>query len=181
MNLQRRIIVPLIIVVILLMAGGIAIWTTRSQAPKFTGPPEQLRLGTIPADYSTLIWVAEDRGYFTSSGLNVTIKEYESGFAAVKDLMADKVEIATAGEFVIVGQSFQRHDVRLLASIDRYDVNRVVARKDRDILQLPDLRGKRIGVLKGSQGEFCLAGLLIFNSIPLEAVTVLDLSPSQQV
>jgi len=181
MNLPRKTFVALIIVVIVLMASGIAIWTTRSQAPRFSGPPEQIRLGTNPADYSCLIWVAEDRGYFTRSGLNVAIKEYESGVAAIQDLLADKLEIATAGEFTLVAQSFQRQDLRVLASIDRYDVIRVVARRDQGIATLPDLKGKRIGVVKGSQGEFCLARLLLFNSIPSEAVNVVDLSPSQQV
>jgi ABC-type nitrate/sulfonate/bicarbonate transport system substrate-binding protein len=181
MNVSRKVTLSLVIAVLLLIVGGIAFWNKLGTGPKFSGPPEKIRLGTIPAEYSALIWLAQDLGYFRGRGLDVVIKQYESGFAAVMDLLADKLDIATCGEFVLVAQSFQRQDFRVLANIDRYDVNRVVARKDRDISQLPDLRGKRIGVLKGSQGEFCLAGLLILNSIPFEAVKIVDLSPSQQM
>ena len=65
--------------------------------------------------------------------------------------------------------------------IDTYDVNRVVARKDHGIEQLSDLSGKRIGVARGSQTEFCLARLLTLNSIPSQDVQMLDLIPSQQI
>jgi hypothetical protein len=44
------------------------------------------------AEYSSLIWIAEDKGYFGDSSLDVTIKRHESRFAAIKDLMSDKKE-----------------------------------------------------------------------------------------
>ena len=43
------------------------------------------------------------------------------------------------------------------------------------------MRGKRIGTVKGSQGEFCLFSLLIFNKISSNDVQVVYLSPSEQV
>ncbi|MFH1114462.1 MAG: ABC transporter substrate-binding protein [Pseudomonadota bacterium] len=180
MNLPRRIVVPLIIVVISLMAVGIAIWTTRSQAPKFSGPPEKLILGTCPLELSSLIWVAGDRGYFAENGLDVTIEEYESGFAAMKDLVTDRLGIVTVAEFVFVGKSFERQDLRILAVIDQWDTTKVVARKDSGISQLSDLKDKRIGLVRGSTAEFCLARSLAFESIPLGDVRIVDLSPSQQ-
>ena len=57
----------------------------------------------------------------------------------------------------------------------------MVARKDHGIEQLSDLKGKRVGVMRGSQAEFLLARLLTLKSIPSQDVVVVDLSPSQQI
>jgi NitT/TauT family transport system substrate-binding protein len=180
-KVSRNRILLCLVVFIVLISGTIAMWTFRSHKPKFSGPPVQIVLGTIPHELSSLIWVAEDRGYFAQNGLVVTIKEYDSGVSAIKDLIADKVEIATAGEFVFVRNSYQSQDLRIVGVIDTYDMNRVVARKDHGIEQLSDLKGKRVGVMRGSQGEFLLARLLTLNSIPSQDVVVVDLSPSQQI
>ncbi|MBM3298563.1 MAG: ABC transporter substrate-binding protein [Deltaproteobacteria bacterium] len=163
MNSPRRLVVALIIVVVLSMAGGIAIWATRSPGPTFSGPPEQVRLGTIPAELSALIWIAEDRGYFAENGLDVTIKMYESGHFAIRDIFAENLDIATAAEFPLVVQSFKRKDLRVLACIGRFDAIRLVARGDRGIQKRSDLKGKRIGVARGSSAGFCLAKFLLLS------------------
>ena len=181
MNVSRNRILLCLVVIIVLISGTIAMWTFHSKKPKFSGPPIKISLGTIPAELSSLIWVAEDSGFFTENGLDVTIKEYEAGAIAIKDLFAGRLEMCTVGEFVVAGFSFQRQDLRISAAIDKYDTNSVVARKDRGIEHLSDLRGKRIGVARGSQSEFCLARLLTLNSIPSQDVQMVDLIPSQQI
>lgn len=160
---------------------ALAIWTTREPALKVTGPSAKIRLGTIPAELSTLIWVAENRGYFAEHGLDVTTTVYEAGAIAIKDFFADKLDIITAGDFVFVVNSFNRPDIRIFGVIDEYDNLRVIARKDRGIKLLSDLKGKRVGVLKGSQAEFCLARLLLLNEISSQDIHVVDLSPTQQI
>ena len=181
MKVSRNRITLCLVVIIVLISGTIAMWTFHSQKPKFLGPLIKISLRTVPFELSSPIWVAEDRGFFAENGLDVTIKEYDSGVSAIKDLITDKVEIATAGEFVFVRNSHQKKDLRIVGIIDTYDVNRVVARRDHGIEQLSDLRGKRIGVARGSQAEFCLARLLTLNSIPSQDVQMVDLIPSQQI
>ncbi len=45
------------------------------------------------------------------------MKEYEAGVLAVNDLIADKVDVATAADFAFVLQSFKHPDVRMPATI----------------------------------------------------------------
>lgn len=181
MKLQRRFVVALVVVVILVTGVAVGIRSTRRTAPKFRGPPQQIRLGTIPAALSAFIWIAEDQGYFVESGLDVTITLYESGHLAIRDLLAGSLDIATATEFPVVRQSLEQEDLRVLASIDKFDTLRVVARTDRGVREISDLKGKKIGVAKGSSAQFCLASLLILSSIPSQDVHPVYLSPSQQV
>jgi ABC-type nitrate/sulfonate/bicarbonate transport system substrate-binding protein len=174
-------ILPLLLVGVLLIAGGIFIWTSRERVQEVVGTQEKVSLGTIESGRSSLIWVAQDRGFFTKQGLDVAIQVYGSGFAATKDLLAGSLDMVTAAEAVAVGNSFTRNDLRIVGVISEYDDISVVGRKDRGISELADLKGKKIGVVRGSDAEFCLTRCLTLQNIPRDTVHIVDLAPSQQV
>ena len=145
---------------------------------------ENLTLGTAhPEDLGALIWIAEDQGYFAANGLKVNIKTYEAGVKAAKDLLAGKLDLATATDFVVARSILNGDDLRIICNI--CDVGgetiKIAARKDHGIIQLSDIRGKRIGVALGSIGEFALDLLLVIQNIPIREIEKVDLSPSEQV
>jgi NitT/TauT family transport system substrate-binding protein len=145
---------------------------------------ENLTLGTAhPADLGALIWIAEDKGYFTATGLNVNIKIYDAGVRAAKDLLAGKLDLATATEFVAARSILNADDLRIICSICDVDgeAAKIAARKDHGITKLSDIRGKRIGVALGSIGEFALDLLLVIQNIPIREIEKVDLSPSEQI
>ena len=47
-----------------------------------------ISIGTSPQELSGLIYIAVGRGYFVANGLNVTIKDYDSGSAAVDGMLS---------------------------------------------------------------------------------------------
>ncbi len=63
-----------------------------------------------------------------------------------------------------------------LATIDKGDFTYLVARKDRGIVNVSDLRGKRIGTTKGTIAEFHLGRFLALNGITLQDVTLVDVT-----
>ncbi len=125
--------------------------------------------------------MAESQGFFKKQGIDVVIKEYEAGTLAANDLIADKIDIATAGDFVFVLQSFKHPDLRMLATISISSDYELVVRKDRGIAQPQDLKGKRVAVTRGSGPEFFLYNYLIFNRIPAGSVQVVYHTPSEMV
>ena len=139
---------------------------------------EALTLAAYAGDTTSLIWIAEDQGFFADNGLDVEIEAYEAGKLAADALLAGEADIATAAEFVFVSQSFDHDDLRVFGAIATAQVNEVVARVDRGIRHPSDLRGKRIGVTRKSAGEFFLGRFLLFNGLFFEDVEVVDLSPS---
>ena len=54
-----------------------------------------------PNQANLLVDVAENQNDFATNGLNVTIKDYPSGAAAVNGLLKGEVNIATSTEFVL--------------------------------------------------------------------------------
>lgn len=141
---------------------------------------ERLTVGLFPSMYSTLLYIGEREGYFAKNGLDLTVLNYDSGVSAVKSLLRGDVEIATAAEFVLVNNIFDSPDLRILAAIDSIDEIKVVGRKDRGVDDLNALRGKKIGLMEGSQAEFCLWRLITLQSIPIDEIEVVNLMPSQQ-
>lgn len=144
-------------------------------------PVERLTLGTSEIVLSSLIWVAQERGHFAEQGLDIRFKLYESGHLAVKDLLAGRVNLATATEFVAVRAFMKRPNLRIISILDRAEDQDLIARKDHGIAELSDLRGKRIGLAKGSSSEYYLHLLLILQDIPLKDVQLVDLLPSEQL
>ena len=109
---------------------------------------ESLTVGVMISDQSSLIWLAQDRGYFSAQGLDIKLKSCESGVVAVKDLLAGNVDLATAAETVFVHNMVERPDLRIIASMDRVeDEIELVARRDSGMTRISDLRDQRIGLL----------------------------------
>jgi NitT/TauT family transport system substrate-binding protein len=125
--------------------------------------------------------VAKERGYFAQEGLDVEFKLFESGHLAVKDLLAGRVDLATASEFAAVSTFMRRPDLRIVSIIDRAQDQELIARKDRGIEQLSDLRGRRIGLAKGSSAEYYLHLLLVLQDIALNEVQMVNVLPTEQL
>ena len=128
-------------------------------------------------EYSTLIWIAEDKGFFGNNGLDITNKDYQSGKAAADALLAGEADISISAEFVLVSNSFTNPNLRALGTVDSVENMELIANKDRGIVEPRDFQGKTIGVTKKSVGEFFLGTFLTFNGIALVDVNVVDMNP----
>jgi NitT/TauT family transport system substrate-binding protein len=140
-----------------------------------------LTVGTSVTARSLLIFMAEAEGFFKENGLNVTVKTYETGLNAINDILAGKLDLAVASEFVILQHnlSTSTEPLKIISSISRSTDIKVVARKDASILHLTDLKGKRIGLQKGTDSEFLLYVTCIFNNISYKDLNIIDYTPSE--
>lgn len=145
------------------------------------GSSETLTLGASAIDLSSLIWVAKSNGYFSQQNLDIQIRLYESGHLAIRDLLAGKLDLATATEFAAVQHGFQRHDFRIVSVLDQAQDQELVARKDRGIKRLSDLRNKRIGVPPDTSAEHYLHLLLTLEKMRPHDVRIVNVPPSAQV
>lgn len=143
-----------------------------------TGQIEKITLAAYSGADSGLAYTASEQGFFADNGLEVLFKEYEAGKLAADALLAGEADIATSADFVLVSNSFDRGDLRVLGTVAVSDINELVARKDRGISEPSDLKGKKIGVTRKSVGEFFLGTFLTFNGLSIDDVEVVDLNPS---
>lgn len=172
---------PLVIVagIILIVAGaGLGAWAwlqhRQASVPTYTGPVERVTTGLI-GEYAALILIAQDQGYFKAAGLDVTLKDYSSGPAALADLLAGKLDTAMGADFAGVRNSFAGEDLKILAIMSKAEAFDMIARRDHDISTIADLKGKQIGVTRKTVGEFYLGQFLTFNKLSLSDVSIIDL------
>lgn len=141
-------------------------------------PMETITIGSTPIELNALIYVAEEQGYLAKNSVRVTFKDYATGAAAVEGLLKNEVDLGMTFESVIVGKVLQKQNIQVLTTIDKSNLFYVVARADRGINTVKDLKAKKIGVPKNTIMEFYLGRLLDLNGMNIRDVTMVDMSPT---
>jgi len=142
------------------------------------GERASLVVGMESTAVNSLIYLAQDQGYFEENGLNVVVKDYPSGRSAVDGLLAGEVDVATAAEFVLVTHALLGTDISTFGSIDEFLHIYLVAARNRGVEEPPDLRGKRIGLPLGTAAEFSLGRYLELHGMANDEVHLVDTPPA---
>jgi len=148
---------------------------TPSEAPLL-----KATLGVETSLLPAAVWVAEEKGYFEDYGLDLTIKEFDSGRLSLVAMLESNqgIDIATVAPTPIMFNSFERGDFSIFATfVSSYEDVKVIARNDR-VTSAEDLRGKRVGTPMGTTGQFFLDAFLTDNSILSSEVEAVDIDPS---
>lgn len=175
--MSKKTLIGIIIIVVVVALGVSFYWFTQKQTKDFTGEIKKVSIGATTQELSTLIWIADDQGYFAQNGLEATVKGYDTGIETINALFAGEVDFADTADFVISGLGFERDDFKVLASIDTARINYLIARKDRGIIAPSDLKGKKIGLKQGSSSEFYIGKFLTFNGLSLQDVKLVYAHP----
>ena len=183
MSKKLSLIIVILVIIALAVEGYVLLQTYRNPAKKFTGPMEKITVGVEKSLLPALVWIAEDKGYFTENGVEVTIKEYDSGRAALKAMLDEGgLDMVTVAQTPVMFNSFDRSDFAIVSAIvSSYNEITVLARRDRGITKPGDLRGKKVGMTKGSSGQYFLDLFLSNNNLQLSEVEKVDLPTSQLV
>ena len=168
-----------IAVVVLIALAGIGAWYLLNPPIANSGMLEPIAIRTTAQELAGLIFIAEDRGFFSQNGLNTTVLYCDTGLACVEGMADGEAEIAASSEYPVVGMVLKQENISVISSIDKYQGQYIVGRKDRGIEHVADLRGKEIGVARGTITEFYLGRFLYLNNISLKDVTFVNVRPSQ--
>lgn len=144
-----------------------------------TEASETIIIGITPYESTALIYIAEDQGYFSANGLNVQLQNYETGLDAVNGMKHGEVNISASAEYPIVAAAFNKEKISIIASIDKIQSSYLLCRRDRGIENISDLKGKKIGVSRGTIPEFYLGRVLDLNDISQQDVHIVDIKQSQ--
>lgn len=131
-------------------------------------------VGTCP------VTVAYRNGYFEQEGVTARIQSHKTGKSALDAALTGKADLATTADIPIMLAAMQDVPVSVLATFFKTEHDHgIVARRDRGIAALADLKGKTIGVTRGTSGHFALDGFLNRQHMARTDVTIVDLKPEQ--
>jgi NitT/TauT family transport system substrate-binding protein len=140
--------------------------------------PEKITIGSISSRISGLVYIAQELGYLKDQGLEVTVKANVSSLESIKDLKAGHIDLACCGVFNLVKEAFTgASNLHALTVLCNGQIMDLIVRRDRGISRPEDLRGKTIGLLRGTGAEYFLGIVLTFHHIPLREVSIVDVKP----
>jgi len=175
--LKRFSIILTVIVLIVALVLGSFLYLNSQRG--YVGNVESLIVGMEPNQVNLLVYVAENQSYLAANGLNVTIKDYASGSAAVNGLLNGEVNVATSTEFVVANNALANQGIQTFGVIDKFLQIYVIGNKDRGIENVTDLAGKKVGLSVQTASEFYLGRFLELNGMDIDQISLVNVTPSQ--
>lgn len=164
-------------VLVIATALALLVWRTRPVEE----PLREVRINITPDVASSALWVAQTGGFFKAENLAVDLRIFPSGKDALQDLLDDqRVDYSFNYMTPAVRQVIAGHELRALTAMHTSGRNtRLVMLGARPALKPQGLKGKRIGVQRGTSAEFALSAVLERNGLRLTDVVVVDTPTSE--
>jgi len=130
----------------------------------------------------SLVYVAEEKGYFLEQGIDMEIKDYPTGKLALEATLKGEVDIGTVVDVPIAFTGFERNDFAVLVTIlDSAQHVKALTRKDRNISTPHDLIGKKLATTIETSAHFFMITFFALNLLDFSDVEVVDLKPGEMV
>lgn len=145
-----------------------------------TANPMNIRVGYL-SDYTgaDLVAVATDQKLWEKHGLVAQNSPFTNGPIEIQALVAGNLDVGNIGPGAIWLGASGRATIVAPAELSFADA--MIARPDRGISTIADLKGKRIGVPQGTSGEMMLQAALAQAGLTEADVTVLNMDPDTVV
>jgi sulfonate transport system substrate-binding protein len=152
--------------------------TACKPSQKQAGLPEKITIASVTNMGSVLLHIAFAKGYFKEEGLDTVAQPHPYGKLALQAVIEGKADLATAADTPFMFAVMDGKRITTLATIQTSLRNvAIVGRVDRGIANPSDLKGKTIGVTRGTNGDFFTEAFLIAHGIDRKQVTIIDLKP----
>ncbi len=123
--------------------------------------------------------VAVEKGFFKKQGLVIKPLRFSSGPACAEALYSGSADIGTMGDTTAIFATVQHPNLKIIASHSTGEHrHRLIVQNAAPYRTLEDLRGKRIGIKKGTSTHGGFLAALAAGNIPRAAITVVDLNPN---
>ncbi len=140
---------------------------------------ETVTIGHVPVESFALLYIAENQGFFVNNGLNVTVKDYPTGSAAVHALIDGEVDIGGSSDYVVDLFAFQNQNISIITNCGESEFFDLIGRNDHGISTPFDLNGKTIGTAQYTVATFYLGLFLEAHGMSIQNITLVNLAPTE--
>lgn len=173
--MKRLALIAVTAVLLIIIISGVLVYQNLTPSPAL----ESITVGHVPVESFALLYVAQQQGYFTENGLNVTISDYATGTVAVDALTSGVVDIAGSSEYVVAFNAVQNQNISIIASLGEAQIVDLIAKQARGISEPVDLKGKIVATAKSTVAEFDLGRFLAANGMTMQDITLVYYPPGQ--
>ncbi|MEW6442400.1 MAG: NrtA/SsuA/CpmA family ABC transporter substrate-binding protein [bacterium] len=163
-----------------LLGAGIFLAVTQ-QPPRSASGSERIVLAAETVPHASPVWVAQAKGYFRKHGPQVEIREFESGRTALATMLnREGIDLCTAAQTPVISHSFTRDDYAIIGGMVYSDRDvKLLARRDRGVHAPQELKGRTVGITRGSSGHFFLSLFLACHGLELADVQTTDMEATR--
>ncbi len=145
-------------------------------------PIQRLTVADASQPVFSLLYIAQERGFFREEGVEIVFRPFTSGRDALQDTLDGHSDLATSYETPVVLQSLKGEKLSIVSSLHFSNKNTsMLAHKSSGIEKPSDLVGKTIAIPKNTNAEFFLNMFLASEGIELSDVKVIDVRPENMV
>lgn len=149
---------------------------------KHSSGKRRIRLAENASPLSALTIVTGKKGFFAEEGVDVEVAKFTSGKLALDAVLGGGADIATVAETPLMFAGFSGQEFDVFATIFRSNnACKVVARKDRGINGLVDLKGRKVATFVGTNAEYFMSEILQTVGLLSSDMEVLNLQPTEMV
>ena len=142
-------------------------------------PTKPIRFALQNRIGSAIPIVALEKGFFKQQALVIKPLRFSSGPACAEALYSGSADIGTMGDTTAIFATVQHANLKIFASHSTGEHrHRLIVQNTSVYRTLGDLRGKRIGIKKGTSTHGGFLAALAIGNIPRTAITVVDLNPN---
>ncbi|HXX58801.1 MAG TPA: NrtA/SsuA/CpmA family ABC transporter substrate-binding protein [Thermodesulfovibrionales bacterium] len=143
---------------------------------KASGPPEKVTIALSATTDAVLAEVAQVQGLYRREGLEAILHLHPYGKLALEDVLSGQADFATVAETPVMFAIMKGEKISVIASIESsHRDNAIIARRDRGILTLKDLKGKKVAVTRGTTSDYFLDAILVPKGVAPKEVELADL------
>lgn len=177
MQPQRRFTARKVALAVLIVLAALAA-ALLAQRKAATPVPLPLTLAVAENLLDIPVIIAIERGFYTAAGLDIRYRSFIAGRDGLEALLRREVDVAVVAETPLVLKSFERRDFVIIASLNySYANSRLVSRRDSGIRRVADLRGRRIGIIRGTSAHYFLHAQLEEQGMRREDVVEVPMPP----
>lgn len=148
--------------------------------PKPVGPPEKVTIAYSTATDAALAVIAQVQGYYPQVGLEVTPHLHPYGKPALKEVLEGKADFATVAETPVMFEIMNGGKISVIATIQTSSKdNAIVARKDRGIRAVSDLKGRKLAATLGTTADFYMDAFLAAHGISRNEIKIIDIKAEE--
>ncbi len=124
------------------------------------------------------VYIAYEKQFWKALGLDVQLVPFTSGRLCLDAVLGGKADAGTMAETPIVNAAFQGAPISVITGIHQSKKNtKVIARTDKGLAKPGDLKGHKVAVSIGTNGEFFMDQFLKRIGLTRKDVKVVNLRP----
>lgn len=156
---MKKFIIGLLVLV--LSVSGIWYFVSSKNSATSSLPPQPVRIGILLTPDGAPAYIAAEKKFYESEGLIPSYTNFGTGKKGLEALINNEVDVALAAQAPIAFESFLNRDFVVISNVSfSAKETQLIARVDKGISSLKDLRGKKIAVIKNTSAQYFLHQLL---------------------